>query len=798
MGRLKINRYWTEQEKQKLRELYQKIKENPEFAKLTPRQIKRKLLQEAKNVFSSRSELSIEAAIKRYTDWTQAKDTKVVQSTTEQAVAQADNKDKIEEIAIKKQSTKVTEFIEWLKKGSRTVREASEYLGIAKIKVYDFISELRENYGYDIIEEGGLLVLRREAVEGQPVKLKGIKRREIKVGLIAKIGIGLKTFQGTLLKTAFETFKKEKVDFVAIIDLTGGCPGRNDKRDFMERLSDNSEIEEADNNEISNDKDSNEEGKPKKKKKVKKDYYFEEQVNFAVKHLSQLNLPFKVYVIAGERDMRHKTAYGQNVVAAICQQVKNFVYAGDMEKYFPNDSGNFRLVVADIGEATPYTKSYIAQGTAENYQSAIAPIIEKHRPDVLVLAGSHVFGYKPRTDKRKDNKTDDNDLDIIQLPSLHGILPSKTTKKRRGGSHEIGFVLLTLDFYENGVLKNLTVDCRDLTAYQKTCDYFEGSNHLPDLTEEERQIVTAISDFRCRLGALSRLINKPKSEVERIIKNLKTKGYTIIEESGYYQLKKPWIKEYQPIPSEKLYVNSCKTIDTADQHIGNKESIADEAMAETAKIVEEEKPDAILVDGDIFDGVQNHPGQDQELVDQGVDEQIEHGLRIWPLWKIPTYVIRGSSHEAKLLKVGHDMVDKFVRLLRAEKGYKYIEYIGNRQRSNQGNIGIVEINKIKTILFHPSGGIPFGLSYRLQQIIERYVAKNATAGARRISCGHLHVAYAMIYKGILAQLNPCMQRQTNYLVSKSLIPDLGIWITQVFTDDKNNLTRVVLKYHSFK
>lgn len=723
------------------------------------------------------------------------------QSKIEPAVAREGDKNKtVEAAGAKMPSPKMIEFIDWLKKGSRTVHEASQYLGVAKIQVYDFIDELREKYGYDIVEEGGCLVLRCEAIPGQPIKLlPGIKRSNIKIALLAKIGIGLKTFQGTLFKTAIETCKKEQVDFGIIVDLTAGRPGRSDKIDFMERL-DEEQTDNASNVDTGDDEseDDGKKGKPKKKKSAP-DHYFVDQVNFAVKHLKQLELPFKVFVIAGERDMRHKEK-GQNIAAAICQQVPNFFYAGDKEKEFPNDNGNFKLIVADIGASTPYTKSYIAQGTAENYQSAITEINATNRPDVLILAGSHVFCFKPRSTERDKKTEDDNDIDVIQLPSLYGLLPSKKAKKRRGGSHEIGFVILDIEFNEDGSLKVLKVDARFLTAYAKNTDYFEG-NHINSegLTEDEQKIIAHLSEFSRRLGQLSRLLNKPKEQIEQILEKLKQKFPIEQDAGGWIHLRKAWKQTYQALP-DNLYINTHKTIDFSDPHIGNKKSIADQALPEIAKEVEIEKPDAVTNSGDTFDGVQNHPGQDQELIDNGADEQVDHGIRIWPRWKVPTYIIRGSSHEAKLLRVGHDMVRYFVDKLRGNEKYEYIEYLGDPKYGNneEGNLGLVVIKKIKTLLYHPAGGIPFGLSYRLQLVIERMVAKNATHGARRINCGHLHIAFAMVYKGILAIMVPCLEKQTNYLVDRMLIPDLGFWITQVDTDKNDNLTRVVLKYRSFK
>jgi len=43
-----------------------------------------------------------------------------------------------------------------------------------------------------------------------------------------------------------------------------------------------------------------------------------------------------------------------------------------------------------------------------------------------------------------------------------------------------------------------------------------------------------------------------------------------------------------------------------------------------------------------------------------------------------------------------------------------------------------------------------------------------------------------------------LQDQTQYLAAKGLIPWIGFWVTEVFADDHDNITRVVLKYFPFE
>jgi predicted phosphodiesterase len=201
--------------------------------------------------------------------------------------------------------------------------------------------------------------------------------------------------------------------------------------------------------------------------------------------------------------------------------------------------------------------------------------------------------------------------------------------------------------------------------------------------------------------------------------------------------------------------------------------------------------DIIAHSGDVFEGEGAYPGQERELLFHGADEQRNYGLGIWPKSKTVTVLVRGTSHElAFFKKCGHDIVDAFVKMAPLHGLYN-LKYLGDHK-------GIVEKNGIKIELVHPKGGIPYGVTYKLQKRIEHLVEIASSSDAKIMLCGHLHVAATMIYKGMVAFLVPCLEDQTEYLSEKDLIPYIGMWIFEVFCDELDNVTRLVSKYIPFE
>ena len=388
--------------------------------------------------------------------------------------------------------------------------------------------------------------------------------------------------------------------------------------------------------------------------------------------------------------------------------------------------------------------------------------------------------YAPRNNGRQP----------VALPSLCGMTTAQRTRKKRSGGHSLGIVIVTI----NKKTKEIVFDFRDWTAYQRENDYLEPGgelNHERDFAREENKILKILQNGPAGLGRLSRTIGKSKKHVRMILVKLIKAGYNIFYDkaSKRHILLTGWKnRNFQPLPLEIFGKKTIKLAIFSDTHIGNKAARV-KLIPKVYEIAEEEKVQKIIHCGDVFDGYGAYPGQSNDLVLHGADRQREFGEKIWPRSKIPTEIIRGSSHELVYWqKSGHDIVKVFAEMIRLKKKNK-MTYLG-------GLSGISELRGIRYKLLHPKGGIPYGISYRVQRIIEALVSTINKNNDRihALFVGHLHQSLFMLYKGVAGFLVPCLEGQTEYLEGKGLIPMIGMWIVTIEVDAKGNVTRVVPKH----
>jgi len=630
---------------------------------------------------------------------------------------------------------KELDLIKRLARGSMSFEEVAEFLDIPKSDVLEVINKLR-SAGYDVVVEEDLVVLKRAPEEGKTIVLPRIENEVVRFMIVSDTALGLKQSQPTLLYTAYALAKREGVRFVLHAgNLTAGKPTAKTSQDFF--------IEK-----------------------------FEDQRDYVIEKYPR---GLKTYIIAGPRDLTWKTAKGRNIVRAICEERDDLRYAGDLEEMF--DIAGIKVAVLHVkNDNSTYTKSYSLQGIVENFEEALNYIKKKERPDIVLLGGTAVHLYAPRNNGRQP----------VALPSLCGMTTSQRTRKKRSGGHSLGIVIVTI----NKKTKEVTFDFRDWTAYQRENDYLEPGPEIDGLDDEEKKILKVLRE-PAGLGRLSREIKRSKKHVKTVIEQLIQKGYNIVYDQANkrFSLLTGWKnREFRPLSVDMFLKEKIKLAVFSDTHIGNKAARV-ELISKVYKIAEEEKVQKVLHCGDVFDGDGAYPGQSNDLAIHGADAQREFGQKIWPKSKIPTEIIRGSSHELVFWqKSGHDIVRVFAEFLKLKRKNK-MNYLG-------GLSGISHIGKIWYKLLHPKGGIPYGISYRVQRIIEALVSTINKNNDRihALFVGHLHQSLFMIYKGIAGFLVPCLEGQTEYLEGKGLIPSIGMWIVEIEIDTKGNVTRVVPKH----
>ncbi|MDD3101690.1 MAG: hypothetical protein PHE59_00885 [Patescibacteria group bacterium] len=649
------------------------------------------------------------------------------------------------------------QLLKRVKKGPNLLSDLAKIFKKSQDKIVQMVDSLREQ-GYDIkvtqrTEKGEFIYEVKffdEPQVGPSIRLESTGRTEIKIGFISDTCFGLKTHQPELLALALKEFKRRKMGFVIHCgNIVGGKPTKSNGQDFLGGG-------------------------------------FDEQIDFT----SEIpKMPFKIYFLNGPRDLTH----AQDVAHVLCQDRKNWRKEGDLEAnfYITGSKGEWKIKVMHLKKGSPYTVSYPTQKVKENFTAAIRYMLRKsHRPNLLILGGLSTPLVIPAKKP--------GDMINIALPGLCATPPSQEAEIKKGNVPELGYTIVTIKLDKGGNPIDVEWEFNILTAYEQVeqCYYTPQSSgdhtNIP-LNEAERDILRELQERPKRLGELSRKLNLDKGNVVEVIQSLQKKKYRIAhdEAAKKYVLKYDWTsRRFEPISLTGVHAKKLIIASISDTHIGDKTAREDliERAYQEAKLA---KADVMTHSGDVFTGTNAYKGQQFDLKYHGADEQLERAQKIWPDSKIPLKVIGGSSHEkAYSVLAGYNIVKMFARL------QKNVEYIGGEFIVE----GTTTINGVTIRLVHPKGGIPYGKSYRSQRFIETLVEEqsNSEDGVRVLLLGHLHVSIFMHYKGISSFLVPCLEGSTSYLKERGMVPWLGMWITEITLDRKNNVTRVRPKYISFE
>lgn len=641
--------------------------------------------------------------------------------------------------------------------------DISTHLDIPKEEIFPLRDALAEK-GYDIEIKDSHACLRSEPADGKVKKIPKITSNIVKVLFLSDICFGLKTQQPTLVETAYKLGEEAGVFFAVICgNIVAGKPPKGKEEEYFL-------------------------------------HSYAEQLQYAEKHLPKVS--FKTVFLNGPRELSWLKAGNGNIGEELAKTRPDLSYKDNLKANFHIGKKEKTIIAVMYAESSAYTKSYTLQGIAENIQEAERYVFEHSDPlQTVIVGGAHTAIRDPRRYPIKKARI--NDFCKINVPSLYRVTPSQAVSKRRGGSPVLGCAIISFELNEEGYLKSLPIpEFYNFTSYFQEDEYLEDSgkalegNHFED---KEKDILDLLAKKPRRLGALARMLGISGEHIKSVIQNLITKGFIITfdEASKAYKWGRALRKEFQPLDIRQFCIKSAKVLSFSDTHIGHKHERTD-LIAQIYGIAEAERVDVIFHSGDLFEGEDSFKGQRRELAYHGADNQRDHALKIWPASQIPTYFVAGTSHGKVFLdKCGHDIDATFARMARAEKGANITALLDSDGITESR--GIVEVKGIKFYLDHPSGGLPYGKSYRPQKLIENLVSEMELTGeAKIILCGHLHVAFFMLYKGVAGFLVPCLQEKTKYIEAKGYTPWLGAWIIEVAMDQYENITKIVPRYIPFE
>lgn len=294
---------------------------------------------------------------------------------------------------------------------------------------------------------------------------------------------------------------------------------------------------------------------------------------------------------------------------------------------------------------------------------------------------------------------------------------------------------------------------------------------------EDQDLLKAIQNSPKTLRELSHAFDRSEETIRERIKALREQHYNIIEIEGRQILdtkSAPRARVDLPHTLADAVGMRIKMGWISDLHAGSSaQQITN--MITCIRWLYAQDVRFILVAGDLFAGDKVYRGQVHDLFAIGATRQMRVLLDTLPVMSGLHYLVIGGNHDFSFIKgSGYNIVADFAN---QRDDVYYLGY-------DMADVPITD--RVDVRLWHPSGGVPYSMSYRLQKGVEQMafdelstaIQTEENSRLRGVASGHLHVSMTMWQGPIFTAQVGCFEGQTNYLKRKSLFPKIGGYLVE--------------------
>lgn len=310
------------------------------------------------------------------------------------------------------------------------------------------------------------------------------------------------------------------------------------------------------------------------------------------------------------------------------------------------------------------------------------------------------------------------------------------------------------------------------------------------------------------LGELSRRFDRSEATIDGLIRRMESAGYVIERSHRRVYVNTAKTPRVDFAPADTLADQEGQEFSFAvasDLHSGSTHS-QPSAYYKFINIAYNEYGVRHVFDpGDKTTGVGGYRGQNIDLIEPirpggSKDYAKTTQAQIWladaytpRLPGLKYYVLGGNHDYWHIVNTGVDPIAQYCRL--RDDSY-YLGY-------DVADIPITD--RVAARLWHPTGGVPYSLSYRVQKGLEqlafdeltRAVETNENPKVRFLLAGHLHVEVKFHRGPMVAAHVGCFEGQTNYLKRKGLYPTIGGAIFKVRVSDNGMIQRLEYTFIPF-
>jgi hypothetical protein len=331
------------------------------------------------------------------------------------------------------------------------------------------------------------------------------------------------------------------------------------------------------------------------------------------------------------------------------------------------------------------------------------------------------------------------------------------------------------------------------TKRQITEEEFEEFGE--DIDSIDDQFITILEKKKTVSGdELCEELSCSPNEIYDLIQYFRRQGYEIIMDEKKVMLSNDIASDGEPI-DKPLETTEIVFGVASDLHFGSK-MCQITALHEFAHICEKKGAKYIFVPGDVVAGHNVYPGQQYEVYALSAEEQESSVIRNLPRGDYEWFML-GGNHDYSFIKRGggHNP------LLAIEAQREDVTYVG----FDEADIPILKGVDLR--MWHPSGGVPYSVSYRMQKAIEQIAYtelakicrnKKDNPTIRFLLAGHLHIQVQAMFGSIFGAQCGTFEGQTSYLVRKGLHPLIGGYIIKADIRKKSGIIlNFEAKYYMF-
>jgi len=358
------------------------------------------------------------------------------------------------------------------------------------------------------------------------------------------------------------------------------------------------------------------------------------------------------------------------------------------------------------------------------------------------------------------------------------------------------------DFNYEGHYKTFTNRVYKLKAKLKKSDieYTHPTKEKSAPTEaftyidEETEFMNIVTSAKTvNMYELCDKLSCPPKRIKELVEHYRSKGSEIVLRNDLIILSDDIIINDDIAPFTQLAETEIIFGIASDLHFGSN-ACQITALNKFANICKKEGVKHIFVPGDIVSGTRVYPGHEYDIYAHSAEEQEASVIK-----NLPTgfdWYCLGGNHDYTFIKKGggHNC------LKRIESEREDFHYVG----FDEATIPI--LNGVDMKLWHPSGGVPYSVSYRLQKGVEQVayaelyniIAGNKTKPTVRfLMCGHLHIQMQAMFGSIFGAQCGTFEGQTNYLKRKGLVPNIGGYVIKASLDRNGQLKKFDSPFYMF-